>query len=187
MLVLKTKTLVWWLVFNKHLLTILISSLSSSFRDDRVLLYLYPFKYLGNKYRINLINNELCFDSTLSGVLEQGLLVVMVIHEGEWDNFSSSSTPDCITPARLRLTLDKNCSFRFRPQPPSDQLIFSAELANCFLQIAFCNVLFQLSKYFSCFFSPCLCLISARYECLYVPRQIKQLSTLAEFTCLIDF
>ena len=34
-----------------------------------MLLYLYPFEYLGNKYRINLINNELCCDSTLSGVL----------------------------------------------------------------------------------------------------------------------
>ena len=39
----------WWLVFNKHFSTILISSLSSSFRNDRVLLYLYPFKYFRNK------------------------------------------------------------------------------------------------------------------------------------------
>ena len=42
----------WWLVFNKHFSTILISSLSSSFRNDRVLLYLYPFKYFRNKYHI---------------------------------------------------------------------------------------------------------------------------------------
>ena len=78
------------------------------------------------------------FDSTKSDAeFERRLLVV--IHEAN-EIISHPLSLDYITLALASLTLDKKSSFR--PQPTNDQFIFSVELANCFLQIDSCTLVF---------------------------------------------